>query len=355
MYIIIAILLFGILIAAHEWGHFIAARLCGVTVHEFSIGMGPAIWHRTGKKGTQFSIRALPIGGYCAMEGEEEESNDPHSLNNQGFWKKVFVFAAGALMNFIVGVIIIFLLFMDAGAFYTPEITGFAPEFTLQGEDGLMEGDILYSIDGERIYLYNDVSMFLSRGDGTGFDLVVLRDGEKVVLDDFPLTLQEYTSNDGETTYTGYGLYFGATVEAPLGVKLKLTWLNAVDFVRIVRYSLQELLTGGAGVQDLSGPVGIVTTITEVGQQSATVWAALENIAYFGAMLTVNLAVMNLLPIPALDGGRIFFLVISTISFKVFKKKIPMKYEAGINFAGFALLMVLILVVTFNDVARLFS
>ena len=122
MYIIIAILLFGILIAAHEWGHFIAARLCGVTVHEFSIGMGPAIWHRTGKKGTQFSIRALPIGGYCAMEGEEEESNDPHSLNNQGFWKKVFVFAAGALMNFIVGVIIIFLLFMDAGAFYTPGI-----------------------------------------------------------------------------------------------------------------------------------------------------------------------------------------------------------------------------------------
>lgn len=355
MYIIIAILLFGILIAAHEWGHFIAARLCGVTVHEFSIGMGPAIWHRTGKKGTQFSIRALPIGGYCAMEGEEEESNDPHSLNNQGFWKKVFVFAAGALMNFIVGVIIIFLLFMDAGAFYTPEITGFAPEFTLQGEDGLMEGDILYSIDGERIYLYNDVSMFLSRGDGTGFDLVVLRDGEKVVLDDFPLTLQEYTSNDGETTYTGYGLYFGATVEATLVVKLKMTWLNVVDFVRIVRYSLQELLTGGAGVQDLSGPVGIVTTITEVGQQSATVWAALENIAYFGAMLTVNLAVMNLLPIPALDGGRIFFLVISTISFKVFKKKIPMKYEAGINFAGFALLMVLILVVTFNDVARLFS
>lgn len=355
MYIIIAILLFGILIAAHEWGHFIAARLCGVTVHEFSIGMGPAIWHRTGKKGTQFSIRALPIGGYCAMEGEEEESDDPHSLNNQGFWKKVFVFAAGALMNFIVGVIIIFLLFMDAGAFYTPEITGFAPEFTLQGEDGLMEGDILYSIDGERIYLYNDVSMFLSRGDGTGFDLVVLRDGEKVVLDDFPLTLQEYTSNDGETTYTGYGLYFGATVEATLEVKLKMTWLNAVDFVRIVRYSLQELLTGGAGVQDLSGPVGIVTTITEVGQQSATVWAALENIAYFGAMLTVNLAVMNLLPIPALDGGRIFFLVISTISFKVFKKKIPMKYEAGINFAGFALLMVLILVVTFNDVARLFS
>ena len=113
MYIIIAILLFGILIAAHEWGHFIAARLCGVTVHEFAIGMGPAIWQREGKKGTTFSLRALPIGGYCAMEGEEEESDDPHSLNHQGFWKKTFVFAAGALMNFIVGVAIIFLLFVS--------------------------------------------------------------------------------------------------------------------------------------------------------------------------------------------------------------------------------------------------
>ena len=355
MYIIIAILLFGILIAAHEWGHFIAARLCGVTVHEFAIGMGPALWQHTGKKGTQFSVRALPIGGYCAMEGEEEESDDPHSLSNQGFWKKTFVFAAGALMNFLVGVVIIFLLFVDAGGFYTPEITGFAPEFTLQGADGLMEGDILYSIDGERIYLYNDVSMFLSRGDGDGFDLVVLRNGEKVTLEDVPLTLQEYTSNDGETKYTGYGLYFGAVEEATFPVKLKMTWLNAVDFVRIVRYSLQELLTGGAGIQDLNGPVGIVGAISEVGQQSPSVLAALENIAYFGAMLAVNLAVVNLLPIPALDGGRIFFLVISTISLRVFRKKIPMKYEAAIHFAGFALLMVLILVVTFNDVVRLFG
>ena len=353
MYIIIAILLFGVLIAAHEWGHFIAARLCGVTVHEFAIGMGPAIWQRTGKKGTEFSLRALPIGGYCAMEGEEEESDDSRSLNNQGFWKKVFVFAAGAAMNFIVGLVIIFLLFLDAGAFYTPEITGFAPEFALQGEDGLMEGDILYSIDGERIYIYNDVSLFLSRGDGDGFDLVVLRDGEKVTLDHFPLTLQEYTSNDGETKYTGYGLYFGATEEATWGVKLKMTWLNGIDFVRIVRYSLQEIIRGNAGMSDLNGPVGIVSAINDVGQQSATVADALANIAYFGAMIAMNLAVVNLLPIPALDGGRIFFLVLSTLSEKLFRKKIPMKYEAAVNFAFFGLLMALMLFVTFHDVLRL--
>ena len=110
MYIILAILLFGILIAAHEWGHFIAARLCGVTVHEFSIGMGPLIWKKEGKKGTAFSLRAFPIGGFCALEGEEEQSDDPHSIGNQGFWKKVFVFAAGAMMNFLVGVLILLVL-----------------------------------------------------------------------------------------------------------------------------------------------------------------------------------------------------------------------------------------------------
>ena len=134
-----------------------------------------------------------------------------------------------------------------------------------------------------------------------------------------------------------------------------MTWLNSIDFVRIVRYSLQEIVRGNAGMSDLNGPVGIVSTINDVGQQSATVADALANIAYFGAMIAMNLAVMNLLPIPALDGGRIFFLVLSTLSEKLFKKKIPMKYEAIINLVFFALLMALMLFVTFNDVARLFQ
>lgn len=353
MYIIIAILLFGVLIAAHEWGHFIAARLCGVTVHEFAIGMGPVIWKKNGKKGTLFSLRALPIGGYCAMEGEEEESEDPHSLSRQGFWQKVFIFAAGAFMNFAVGVLILLILNLDAAAYRTPEITGFAPEFMLQGEDGLMEGDILYSIDGERIYIFSDVSMFLPRGNGESFDLVVLRDGEKVILNDFPMVLQECTDSTSGEKYTGYGLYFAGIEEATLGTKLRMTWLNAIDFVRIVRYSLQELLLGNAGVNDLSGPVGIVSTISTVGEQSASIGAALENIAYFGAMIAVNLAVMNLLPIPALDGGHIMFLLVSTVTLKLFKKEIPMKYEAIINFVFFGLLMLLMLFVTFNDVMRL--
>ena len=353
MYIIIAILLFGVLIAAHEWGHFIAARLCGVTVHEFAIGMGPALWKRTGKKGTVFSLRALPMGGYCAMEGEEGESEDPNSLHRKGFWQQIVIFAAGAFMNFLVGVLILFVLNLDAAAYRTAEITGFAPEFQLQGEAGLMQGDILYSVDGERIYIYSDISMFLGRGDGDGFDLVVLRDGKKIVLSDFPMVLQECTDSSSGNTYIGYGLYFGAIEEATFGSKLKMTWLNAIDFVRIVRYSLQELILGNAGMKDLSGPVGIVSTINDVGEQSANVGVALSNIAYFGAMIAVNLAVMNLLPIPALDGGHIMFLIVSTLFRKLLGKELPMKYEAVINMVFFALLMALMLFVTFNDVMKL--
>jgi len=353
MYIIIAILLFGFLIAAHEWGHFIAARLCGVTVHEFAIGMGPAIWKHTGKKGTLFSLRALPIGGYCAMEGEDSESDDPNSLQRKGFWQKILIFAAGAFMNFLVGVLILLILNLDVAAYRTAEITDFAPEFQLQGEDGLLQGDVLYSIDGERIYTFSDISMFLSRGNGDGFDLVVLRDGSKVVLDDFPMLLQECTDSSTGEKYTGYGLYFGGIEEATFGTKLKMTWLNAIDFVRIVRYSLQELILGNAGVKDLSGPVGIVSTINDVGEQSGSVGAALGNIAYFGAMIAVNLAVMNLLPIPALDGGHIMFLFISTVVYKLFRKEIPLKYEAVINVVFIALLMALMLFVTFNDVMKL--
>lgn len=355
MYVIIAILLFGLLIAAHEWGHFIAARLCGVTVHEFAIGMGPAIWKRTGKKGTLFSLRALPIGGYCAMEGEEEESEDPNSLHKKGFWQKIVIFAAGAFMNFLVGVLILLVLNLGAQAYRTAEITGFSPEFQLQGEDGLLQGDVLYSVDGERIYIFSDISMFLGRGNGDGFDLVVLRDGKKVVLNDFPMVLQECTDSSTGSKYTGYGLYFGAAEEATFASRLKMTWLNAIDFVRIVRYSLQELILGNAGMKDLSGPVGIVSTINDVGEQSGSVRAALENIAYFGAMIAVNLAVMNLLPIPALDGGHIVFLCISTLIRKLFGKEIPMKYEAAVNVVFFILLMAMMLFVTFNDVMKLFG
>ena len=352
IYIIAAILIFGVLIAVHELGHFLAAKACGVRVNEFSIGMGPTILHKT-KGDTTYSLRLLPIGGFCAMEGEEEDSNDPTALNNQSFWKKLIIFAAGAFMNFLTGLIIIVVLYAGAKAFYVPVITDFADGCPLQSESGLQVGDRLVSIDGERVYVYSDVSLLLGRNKTGVFDLKVKRDGQTVTLKDFPMERAEYTDQQGQT-YTGFGLMFGAE-EATVGSRLRYSWNNAVDFVRIVRLSLQMLVTGEAGLKDVSGPVGIVSTITQVGTASETIAAAVENILYFGAMLAVNLAVMNMLPIPALDGGKIFFLIIDEIAMKLFRKKIPEKYEMAVNTVGFVALMGFMLVVTFNDVFKLFG
>ena len=350
VYILAAILVFGVLIAVHELGHFMAAKACGVRVNEFSIGMGPALWKKQ-KGETQYSLRLFPVGGFCAMEGEEEDSDDPAALNNQGFWAKLLIFAAGAAMNFIAGLLIILALYAGAKAFYEPVITGFADGCPLESAAGLQTGDRLLRIDGERVYVYSDVSLLLGLNKTGVFDLVVERNGERVTLTDFPMSPQTYTDQNGRS-YTGYGLYFGAE-EATLGRKLSYTWNNAVDFVRMVRLSLQMLVTGEAGVKDLSGPVGIVSTMTQVGEQSGSTRAAVENIAYLAALIAVNLAVMNLLPLPALDGGKIFFLVINAIGMLLFKKQIPAKYENYIHFAGLVLLLALMAVITFSDVWKL--
>ena len=352
LYILVAVVIFGVLIAVHELGHFLAAKSCGVTVNEFSIGMGPKLWQK--EKGENlYTLRAIPCGGYCAMEGEEEDSDDPRALNNQGFWAKLYIFVAGAVMNFITGLIIMVLLYSGAQGFYTPTITGFAEGCPLESAEGLQVGDTLLSIDGERVYVYSDVSLLFDfNTDGT-FDLVVRRDGEKVHLNDFPMELREYTDQEGNA-YRGYGLFFGAEA-ADFGDRISYSWNNTMDFVRLVRLSLKMLVTGEAGLQDLSGPVGIVSTIGEVGSQAATTKAAWTNIFYFAALLAVNLAVMNMLPIPALDGGRVFFLTIDAVCLLLFKKKIPEKYQSAVNGACFVALMAFMLMITFNDVFKLFQ
>ena len=339
VYILIAILIFGVLIAVHELGHFLAAKACGVRVNEFSIGMGPQLFHKT-KGDTEYSLRLLPIGGYCAMEGEDEDSDDDRALGRQVWWKKFIIFVAGAFMNFLTGLIIVICLYAGAQAFYTTEIVELNPDFPQQGEDGLMPGDTIYAINGERIYLKSDVSLIMGLGDTGTIDMTVLRDGKKL---DRTLTRQVYTDENG-------------IVEATPLLRLQYSWYQTMDYVRIVRLSLQMLLSGAAGVNDLSGPVGIVSTITEVGKETeaeAGFGAALESILYFAAMFAVNLAVMNLLPLPALDGGHVLFLLVNGIAVALFKKEIPSKYLNVINGIGFALLMALMLFVTFHDIVKL--
>ena len=351
VYIIAAIFIFGVLIAVHELGHFLAAKACGVRVNEFSIGMGPAVFHKQ-KGETEYSLRILPIGGYCAMEGEDEESEDQRSLGRQGFWKKLLIFAAGALMNFLAGLLILVILWSGVSSFSSTTLAGFAPEFARE-ESGLQEGDVIWSINGERVYLFSDIDLLLNLTGGETNQVVVRRDGENVTLRGVALPYQTYTGANGQA-YHGYGLYVTGEKSSALGV-LKHSWLNAVDFVRMVRLSLQMLLTGGASINDLSGPVGIVSTITQVGQESKTAAIAAQNILYFAALIAVNLTVMNLLPLPALDGGKIFFLVLDALTMALFKKKIPEKYENYVHTAGFVLLMGLMLVVTFLDISKLFQ
>lgn len=350
LYVLAAILIFGLLIAVHEFGHFITAKLCGVRVNEFSIGMGPRIWGRTAGE-TEYSLRALPVGGFCAMEGEDSASSDERSLTRQGFWKQALIFAAGSGMNFLTGLVLVLILYSGTAAFYTTQVVDFAPEFPAQGENGLQPGDEIWSINGERVYLYSDVGLLLSM-DGDGLvEMEVRRDGEIVDLGEIPLAYGTYTNENGEE-YQGLGWTIRVE-EATLGAKLRVSWLNTVDFARIVKLSLQMLVSGEAGTEDLVGPVGIVSTITQVGAESKSIRDAVENILYFAAMLAVNLAVMNLLPIPALDGGKIFFLIVDTLALRLFRKKIPERYEMAVNTAGFVVLMGFMAVVTFHDVFRL--
>lgn len=352
LYIFVALLVFGVLIAVHELGHFLAAKICGVQVNEFSIGMGPAVWKRKGKE-TEYSLRLLPVGGYCAMEGEDSVSDNPRALMKQGFWKKLLIFVAGSAMNFLTGVLIIAVLYAGAVGFYVDEIVEFAPGFPLEGEEGLMVGDRIWSIDGYRTYLAGDAGMFLGYNDGQGMDLVVVRNGEKVVLKDFPLYRNTYTDKNGEA-YRGFGLYIGRGLEeATLGNKVKYVWYTAVDFVQMVVFSLEQMLTGGAGMDDIGGPVAIVGTITQAGTQAENTREAANRILYIAALIAVNLSVMNLLPIPALDGGHILILVVDAVAFRLFKKRIPEKFEMAITSVFLVMLLIFMGFVAFNDVRKL--
>ena len=350
-YFLAAILIFGVLIAVHEFGHFAAAKLSGVKVNEFSIGMGPEIWSRQ-KGETQYSLRLLPIGGFCAMEGEDEDTGDARCMVNQGFWKQFFILAAGPFMNFVAGLLILLILYAGAVTFFTDEILYVSPEVQQQGEEGFLPGDQIYKVNGYRCYVAGDASLCLSFAKDGETEMELIRDGRHIKVEH--LARQSCTDQAGKS-YHGFGIMIGLRPqEATLGAKLRFTWNTALDFVQQVRFSLVQLFTGGASMKDLSGPVGIVSTITEVGSEAESSYDAWTRIFYFAALIAVNLAVMNLLPIPALDGGRIFFLLVDAVSLLLFKRKVPQKYQAAVNTAGFVLLMGFMLFVTFQDVFKLF-
>ncbi len=345
-YILLAILIFGVLIAVHEFGHFIFAKLCGVKVNEFAIGMGPAIWKKQ-RGETLYAIRCIPLGGYCAMEGEDETSDDARAFTSQPAWKRIIILCAGSFNNFLLGLIVIFCLYLSATAFVTPTLASFIEGCPYEGENALQVGDRFLNIDGHRIYQYYDVGDFLEKGDGV-YDIVVRRDGKRVKLNDFAMEKRLY---DGQTREL-YGFNFGYE-KATLPVKIRYSWDTAMEFGRLVWMGLGQLVHGEVGLKEMSGPVGIVDLMAETGEQAETTSDAIYDILYLGAFIAVNLALMNMLPIPALDGGRVFLLLVTLVVEAVTRKKLDPKYEGAIHAAGMVLLLLLMAVIMFNDIVKI--
>ena len=352
LYIILALIMFGLLIAVHEFGHFAAAKLFGIQVNEFSIGMGPALLKKQ-KGDTLYSLRLFPVGGYCAMEGEDEEasSDNPRAFGNAAGWKQAIVLVAGAFMNFLTGLLIVLILYAGAAGFRVPTYGGAIEGYGTEN-CGLQEGDRILSVDGHAILVYSNVSLYLSRA-GDDVDFVVERDGERLELNNVHIPYQERTDEEGN--YTRLRGLTISQVAAPAGLldKLAYTWNSALDMVRTVWISLGDLVTGAVGLRDLSGPVGIVDMMSDVGSQSATAWDAAWNLCYLTALIAVNLAVMNLLPLPALDGGRILFLLVNGVLYGLCRKKLDPKYEGYVHMAGLAALMCLSVMVLFSDIGRI--
>lgn len=344
MYILVAIILFGLLIGIHEFGHFIAAKSVGVKVNEFSIGMGPALLKKQGRE-TLYSLRALPVGGFCAMEGEDEESESPRALKNQGFFKSFLILFAGSGMNFVLGFLLVFIIFLNAGGYQTAKITSFMENCPYESEEAFRKNDIIYSINSNRIYVFGNVSSYLKQGHGV-YDVVVIRDGEKLELRNLELKRLEY--EDGHY----YGFRFEEIESSPLKI-LCHSFYTSLDFVREIWRALKEFIAGRLGFDMMAGPIYIVKVISDVGESSPTVSDALLNILYLGAFISVNLAFMNLLPIPALDGGRIFFLIVNALVSLVIGRKISSEYEKYIHAGGMVLLLIFMAVVMFFDLRRL--
>ena len=351
MTIIFAILLFSFLIFIHELGHFVAAKLSGVQVNEFALFMGPAIFKKTIGE-TTYSLRCIPIGGYCAMEGEDTDTDNPRSFQKAAWWKRLCILLAGAFMNFVTGVLLFAIVSSPIKQFVTPVIGAVEPGCTIVRDGGLQIGDRFLELDGEKIYDQSDFSIILMLNPGDHHDIVVERNGEKLTFNDYLMEKHEFPNEKGELELR-YGFSFGyekATYEG----KVKWVWNNTWKTVRDARLSLQMIFTGKADLGDIMGPVGIVSLMSDAASSAPSALDAVVNILYIGAFLAVTLAVMNLLPIPALDGGRALFLVLTVIIEKITRKKLDPKYEGYIHGAGMVLLLALMAIILFKDVFQLF-
>lgn len=372
-----AVFVFSAVIAIHEFGHFAVAKLCGVQVNEFSIGMGPVLLKKM-HHGTQYSLRALPVGGFVALEGEEspesqqaereersdleerplsqrsgadsspdggalngEELSQPTGkpLNEAPVWQRALIMAAGACMNFLLGFVVMAILLAAQNEPITSRVIYAVEDGALCGQTGLEAGDKVLAVNGRRCFVANDMLYELMRTEDYSASFTVLRDGKKVELP--RVQFDTWQDEEGETHmslgFTVYGIR-----KTPVNV-IKEAWNSVLYYGRIIFTSLMDLLRGRESINDLSGPVGIVTAI---GQAASYGWQDLLELL---ALITVNVGIFNLLPFPALDGGKVVFLFIEGVT----GHAVPEKIQSGLTLAAFALLFALMIFATYNDIVRL--
>lgn len=337
LYVLLAILLFGLLIFVHELGHFLMARLFKVTVNEFSIGMGPKLISKKSEKtDTAYSLRILPIGGFVSMEGEDESSQNSGAFCNKPVWQRMIITAAGAAFNILLGILVMTVIM--ASTTLVSNRVGQFNEGALSAEK-IQIDDTIVNVAGVATHTANQVSYAVQRFGIKPVDVTVIRNGERVVLHDvsFPTTIADghifgdldmRFYQEGKTVFT----------------LIKHSACQSFMMIRLVFDSLRDLIVGEYNLTDLSGPIGIVDVVSQAAQKDfSSVWT------YF-VLLAMNLGVVNLLPFPALDGGRILFMLIEIIC----RRSVPKKVEAVIHTVGLALLMMLMLFVAVKDVINLF-
>ncbi len=344
MGILIAILLFSAIVIFHELGHFLLAKANGIRVDEFSLGLGPTL---VGKefKGTKFSIKLLPFRGACMMGEDDADDMSEGSFNSKSVWARISVIVAGPVFNLILAWILCVIMVAWVG--YRAPIVGEVSEGYSAKEQGMRSGDVITKIDGKRIHLWNEIALSnLMNSNGEKTEITYLRDGKETSVILEPRALEGDINKRLGITSTAELTKAGVTGSLQYGVYTVKYWIDyTMD-------CLKMLVGGKMGIKDMSGPVGIVDAVDETYQSSkaAGLKIVVLNLMNFAILLTANLGIMNLLPIPALDGGRLVFLLVEAVR----RKRVPPEKEGMVHFAGFALLLVLMVVVMYNDIMKLF-
>lgn len=333
---LVAILLFLVLIIIHEFGHFIAAKLLGVRVNEFAVGFGPKLFSKKFGE-TNYAFNLIPLGGYCAMEGEDEGSTDEKAFCNKAAWRRFLIVVMGAVFNLILGFIIVMLILAPTKTFTTTTVAEFVPNAVSQ-QSGLQVNDKILKVDGRTIFSTYDLSYAFTNVDDGKIDITVLRDGKKQLLKDVKFDSEEYEGMEFLTVdFKVYG------EKRTFGTFLKNSVKTAASYTVVIWRSLIDLLSGKYGISQVSGPVGVTVVIANAAKQS------LQSLLPLMAFISINLGLFNLFPIPALDGGRLMFILYEMI----FRKPVPQKYESVVHTIGFVVLIGFMILILVKDVLGL--